>query len=117
MRENINNNENKATPQSVEDRAKRYAREMANRDLNKVFNIFKYLPADDLSYTEKKLLYRIDLELAHREPHATMQVSSDTSGKYTMNFSNGVLNVERSCQDKERCFEKLKDFIKSLSSV
>jgi len=99
---------------SVEERAKRFATEAAIIEMNRSFTVFQYHSNDELSYMEKKILLKIDLELAHIRPNATMQVISDTAGKYTMNFVSDTSVVERNCDDKDKCFDKLKDFMKTI---
>jgi hypothetical protein len=102
---------------SVEEIAKRFATEAAIREMNRTFTVFQYMPNDELSYIEKKLLFRIDIELAYKDPNAVMQVISDTAGKYTMNFATATTTVERNCESKDKCFEKLKDFMRSLKHI
>jgi 5-hydroxyisourate hydrolase-like protein (transthyretin family) len=109
----LSNNNNK----SVEEKALEYAASEKIRAMNSSFSTFKYYPEDKLSHIEEKFLHRLDLELAHRNPNIVMEVNNDKSGNYKMSFSNGEILIEKKCNDKEKCFTKLKDFMKSLSGI
>lgn len=87
-------------------------------EINKNFSILEYFPKDELNTIERKILNRIDVELGHRNPNnIKMNVSSDFDGKYSMNFSNGVSTIQSSCSSREKCFDKLKNFILSLKEI
>jgi hypothetical protein len=94
-----------------------FALEQKLRDLNHSFDTFRYFPVDDLTHAEEKLLHRIDLEITHRNPNITMEVSLDVAGRYVFQFSNGQINIEKACDTREKCFKKLKNFIETLKAI
>jgi len=85
-----------------------------NKELNKLLHILRYYPVDTLSFVEKKLLHRIDIDITHRNPYAKMEITNDIQGQYKMKFFSEEVNIEQSCENKEKCFEKLKAFAETL---
>jgi hypothetical protein len=102
---------------SLEDKALEFANSEKMKLLNSSFSTFKYYPADNLTHLEEKLLHRLDLELSHRNPNIVMEVNADRDGKYKMDFSNGEYSIQKQCIGKEKCFDKLRDFMRSLNEL
>jgi len=87
------------------------------RDMNNNFTTCRYEPEDDLTILQRKILNRIDVEFAHKNPDAKLQVFLDTYGKYNMEYSGGSVKILKTCDNKEKCFDKLKDFIMSIQAM
>jgi len=87
------------------------------RLLNNNFTIFKYQVEDQLGSIEQKILNRIDIELAHKNPNSSISVTLDAYGKYNMSYSSGTFNINKTCADKIECFKRLKSFIYSIREM
>ena len=87
------------------------------RRLNNTFTIFKYQVEDNLNSIEKKVLNRIDIELAHKNPTSSISVTLDVYGKYNLSYSSGVININKTCNNKDECFKQLKSFIYSIREM
>ena len=87
------------------------------RNMNRNFSVCRYEPEDELSILERKVLNRIDIEFAHKNPDAKVQIFLDTYGKYHMEYSGGSVKINKTCENKEKCFDKLKDFILSIKAM
>ena len=87
------------------------------RDMNENFTTCRYEPEDDLTILQRKILNRIDVEFAHKNPSAKVQIFVDTYGKYNMEYSGGSVKIHKTCENKEKCFDKLKDFIMSIQAM
>jgi hypothetical protein len=99
---------------NVEKRINRQKVQADIRALNNEFSVCRYDPEDDLTVIQKKILNRIDLELAHKNPTAKVHVYLDTFGKYNLDYIGGAVKISKACEDKETCFKKLKGFIQSI---
>jgi len=87
------------------------------RAMNSEFTVCQYNPQDELNIIERKILNRIDIELAHKDPSSKINISVDSYGKYSMDYSAGNTKINKTCEDKEKCFENLKNFILTIRNI
>ena len=87
------------------------------RDFNNNLVVSRYDSEESLSSIEKKIINRIDIELAHKDPTSNFVVSGGKDNKYNMNYVSGRITIAKECKDKETCFKKLRAFILSLREM